>query len=454
MISYSIIQKSQLEGAHRLDAEYYQPEYLEFSKKLVNVGEILLGEIAFITDGQHGYHVIDPESNIRHITAKNVVSWLVNDNDAEKLSKLTNDRNKRSILEEGDLLISTAGTTGEIGLVTNAILPANIDQDVARIHVLDRKSLNPYFLVAFLNSKYGQFQLLRQITGQIQTHISLDKLKNNVFIPIPKWQDEIVFVVREAIRAVENSTSLYSQAENLLLEELGLKDFKSEDDLFNVVNLSDVKSAGRMDAEYFQPKYEKLVFALEAKDVRLLSEVIENVPARFIPKQDETYKYVELADINVSIGLIDGFSEVLGKEAPSRAKRVLRSGDVVVSSVEGSLEKVALAEKEQEKYLASTGFFQLRSKEILPEVLLVLAGSIVFQMQLERICTGTILTAVPKGNIDQVLVPILPKSTQQKIADLVRKSHESRKKAKELLEEVKCKVEEMIEDSCVNKNQN
>lgn len=33
----------------------------------------------------------------------------------------------------------------------------------------------------------------------------------------------------------------------------------------------------------------------------------------------------------------------------------------------------------------------------------------------------------------------------QRIADLVQKSHESRKKAKELLEEAKQKVEEMIE---------
>ena len=34
MIFYSIIKKSQLEGALRLDAEYYQPEYLELSSKL------------------------------------------------------------------------------------------------------------------------------------------------------------------------------------------------------------------------------------------------------------------------------------------------------------------------------------------------------------------------------------------------------------------------------------
>lgn len=69
---------------------------------------------------------------------------------------------------------------------------------------------------------------------------------------------------------------------------------------------------------------------------------------------------------------------MLGKEAPSRARRVLKTGDVIVSSVEGSLGKVAFVDSAQDGYLASTGFFQFRSKEILPEALLMLAKSIVF----------------------------------------------------------------------------
>jgi restriction endonuclease S subunit len=43
------------------------------------------------------------------------------------------------------------------------------------------------------------------------------------------------------------------------------------------------------------------------------------------------------------------------------------------------------------------------------------------------------------------LIPVLPKPTQQKIAELVQKSHEARSKAKELLAEVKQKVEKLIE---------
>src|SRR3989338_4943536 len=47
MITYSIIPKSQLEGAQRIDAEYYQPEYLENDKVIKNYrnGFRLLGDL-------------------------------------------------------------------------------------------------------------------------------------------------------------------------------------------------------------------------------------------------------------------------------------------------------------------------------------------------------------------------------------------------------------------------
>lgn len=171
-------------------------------------------------------------------------------------------------------------------------------------------------------------------------------------------------------------------------------------------------------------------------------------PAKFDPTKtpDSEFKYVELANINSSIGIIDGFTNVLGKDAPSRARRVLKTGDVIVSTVEGSLEKVALVDEVQDGYIASTGFSQFRSKELLPEVVLVLAKSIVLQWQFKKHCAGTILTAIPSESLQKILIPTISSITQEKIAELVRKSHEARKKSKELLEQAKRRIEEMIEN--------
>jgi restriction endonuclease S subunit len=447
-VNYSIIKKSRLEGALRLDAEYYQPEYLELVDKIKKIRYEKLGNLCLkITDGSH----ITPEyqeSGIPFLMVRDVSEQQINfDNDVSFITKKMDKKLKCCKPISGDILFTKVGSVGVSAVVPPDAPSFNIFVSVAALK--ECKGVDKYFLSTFLNSKFGRFQAVRSAKGISQPDLHLEDIRE-FLVPLfsQNQQQGVSKLVVEATNLFENSKLLYQQAKNLLLDELGLKDFKEDDeDLFSVVNLSDVKTANRIDAEYFQPKCGRLILKIKKQNVKLLSSVIENVPAKFdaAAQPDKNFKYVELADINASVGTIDGFSEVLGKEAPNRAKRVLKLGDVIVSSVEGSLGKVALVDKEQEGYLASTGFFQFRSKEILPEVLLVLARSLVFQMQLEKMCAGTILTAVPKEAVNNVVVPVLPKPIQQKIADLVRVSHSARKKAKELLEEAKRKVEEMIE---------
>jgi type I restriction enzyme, S subunit len=208
--------------------------------------------------------------------------------------------------------------------------------------------------------------------------------------------------------------------------------------------------AHRIDAEYFQPAYEEVIEKIKnyKNGVDRLLKHVENIKPNFDPTKypDKIFYYVELADIDSSIGVIHSVNDLKGEEAPSRARRLLKEGDVIVSSVEGSLEKVALVDKEHDGCLASTGFFQFRPLDILPEVLLVLSKTIVLQSQLKKKCSGTILTAVPKESLRDIIIPILPFSTQQEIASLVKQSHEARKEAKELLEVAKKAVEIAIEE--------
>jgi len=256
--------------------------------------------------------------------------------------------------------------------------------------------------------------LERSVRGAVQTGLNIEDLKSlPVFIPPQREQESIASSILNAKQEHDKSKCLYSQAEDLLLEELGLKDYQPIEELSYIIKLSDVKSAHRVDADYYQPKYEKLISKI--KNGKIFPDILKNVPSNFntADQPEKTFRYVELSNIDSSIGIIDGYSEVLGQEAPSRAKRILKTGDVIVSSVQGSLGKVALVSGEQDGFLASTGFFQLRSKEVLPEVLLVLAKSSILQMQLEKQCAGTILTAVPKEGIKNLLIPVLGESLQE-----------------------------------------
>ena len=450
MAVFSTIKKSQLEGAKRLDAEYYQPGYLEVRKSLAN-STALIDVSKKITDfGAYSQmnFVEYSDSGVRFLRNQDVGEFFLQDDDPVFVPEQTYEKLSLK-LEEYDIVTPRVGTLGNAAVVFRDQLPASANQNLAQIKP-DRQKINPLYLAVFLSGRFGQAQFDWLATGNVQPWLNLSQINSiKIFTPSLDIQNNIAQLATKALDVYKESKSLYTQAETLLFGELGLKGFKADEDLYSIVNFSDIKSVNRMDAEYFQPKYEKLISALKKQKARSLTDVLENVPAKFNPltQPDKGFKYVELSNIGSSIGIIDGYTETSGKEAPSRAKRVLKKGDVIVSTVEGSLGKVALVSKEQEGCLASTGFFQFRSENLLPEVLLVIAKSFIFHNQLEQRCAGTILTAVPKYSIKDILVPILPKVTQEKIAKLVRGSHEARKKAKELLEKAKHQVEELVENN-------
>ncbi|MFH1833147.1 MAG: restriction endonuclease subunit S [Candidatus Levyibacteriota bacterium] len=449
MISYSIINKSQLEGASRLDAEYYQPEYLTLAQKLRELSLPRISKLGLAVDASAFYPSIAEyytSDGIPFVRVADVVNFQLIEDDLLFLPKKIAEQYKTLRKgKPGDIIITKGGTVGNAALLPKKYPEYALSRDIIFIRTSKLPEELAITILLFLNSKFGIFQLLRGASQQIQQHLTFPFIRD---LNVPKIAIyEAVELYRKGLDEYENSKSLYAKAENLLLEELGLKDFQVEDDLSFVVNLSDVKSANRVDAEHFQPKYDKLLEKIKQNKCQVLTSIIENVNAKFDPIKtpDSEFKYVELANINSSIGVIDGYTEVLGKEAPSRAKRLLKKDDVIVSSIEGSLEKVALADEEQDGYIASTGFFQFRSKELLPEVILIFAKSMVLQWQFKKHCAGTILTAVPGEALQKMFIPIISKPTQQKIAELVRKSHEARKKSKELLEEAKRKVETSIE---------
>ncbi|HOW13141.1 MAG TPA: restriction endonuclease subunit S, partial [Candidatus Pacearchaeota archaeon] len=295
-------------------------------------------------------------------------------------------------------------------------------------------------------------QLFRKLSGQVQPKITTDDVKSIlVFVPREKIQKSISELVQQAWREQENSKSLYSQAEDLLLEELGLKDFKPEEELSFIVNLSDVKSAHRADAEYFQPKYEKLIKQItkkyQTKQLKELAVVKRGslIDPRFYNELEGT-PYIRGKDF--SSGRLEKSGLVYINKNFRLGKEIrVKKGDLVFSSI-GSVGASALVTQEFEDSFISnnTGKISLKDKkELLPEYLAVVLRSIIGQSWFEKEASQTAQPKISDSQVRSFYIPILPKPTQQKIADLVQKSHEARKQAKQLLEEAKQKVEKLIE---------
>lgn len=454
MITYSIIQKSQLEGAQRIDSEYYAPEYLQYQKQLellnlTNLVELTKKiDVGFVSSMVN--HFLD--SGIPLLRTQNVKQFIIDlQGDLVYIDEDFHNKLKKSQIKPGQVLLARSGSIGDAAIVLNGFSIAN-SADIILIET--GNELLPEFLTAFLNSKYGRFQIERASSGGLQGHINLFSLEK---LRIPKLsidlQSEVKKIVNEIKKTVDDSNSYYQEAEDLLLEELVLKDLVIQKDLSFVVNLSDVEEANRVDAEYFQPKYEKLVARLKAQNAKLLGDLV-SMKKGFEPGseayQEEGKLFIRVSSLS-KFGVDNKDQKYLRDDLYGKLQKDFQPklGEILLTK--DATPGIAYVLKEPVEGIISGGILRLKVKDdINSEYLALCISSLIGQMQAERDAGGSVIAHWKPEQIKNLLIPVLPKETQQKIADLVRKSHEARKKSKELLEEAKRKVEEMIEKGSGN----
>ncbi len=450
MITYSIIQKSQLEGALRLDAEYYQPEYfIDFSKrKWQPIGDALslcqYGISQAMNDEKIGYPIFKM-NDINH-------SFLFDDE--VRFADIPTTIFKEFQLKKNDVLFNRVNSeefVGRTGIYKLENLESVFASYLIRMQTKLDGDILPDYLNIFLNSAYGLKQIRKFARRAVnQANVNAEELKQIKIAILPRSaQEKIAELSNGSWREFQNSKTLYSQAEGVLLEELGLKDFELNDDLYNVVNLSDVQSANRMDAEYFQLKYDKLISKLKSQNSKPLENFVANYSTGF-PFKSENYQEhgIPLIRINnIKRGSLDlGDTVYLSERDYLLSPKDTARPDDIVLSMSGTIGMSALIPSDIPRCSINQRILRFKPKEIDENYLMFLLNSIVGDYQLAQIGTGGVQTNISYKDIKKVLIPILPREKQQRIAELVRQSHESRKKAKELLETAKRKVEEMIEN--------
>jgi len=445
-MTFSIIQKSQLEGADRIDAEYYQPEYLLISELLRRQKTQILKNLSnFI---KKGIFDLSPDnyrsSGIPFIRTTSIKDPLLDLEEIVFLEAGTHQKNHSTSLQSGDLVFTKIGANiGDLSLLPSDFYEYNFSQNVAGVSV-NKKAINFHYLFTYLLSKYGRKQIERRQMISGQGKLELEDLRNlQIVIPSLVFEREIESLIVESQRTKQLSIELYQNAEHLLLEKLGLKDFQTPQDLSYIVNYSDTKKVERVDADYFQPKYEFLVNKLGKK--KELFKFADRINTSFKIEPDKEYNYIEIGDVNVGTGEVV-FNKVVGKELPANAKIKICGGELIISKVRPTRGAIAIIPDEFNKdFVVSGAFSVFNLASPAKEFLQVVLRSLIGKLQMERPTTGTSYPTITDQDMENLWIPSVKVETQQKIADLVRKSHGARKKSKELLEEAKRKVEEMIE---------
>ncbi|MDE0012487.1 MAG: restriction endonuclease subunit S [Candidatus Poribacteria bacterium] len=447
---YSIVNFNEVEfhKDKRLDAEHYHPYHLENLRKFENKSQSLSEFIMHITGGATPLGAEYPEEGIPFLRVQNIMPNYISESDIKYLSSSQNQEILRSQLKKDDVLLTITGVSyGKSAVVTDEFIGANINQHSVKITV---KNISPYFLSTFLNCKYGYSQSTKHIVGVTRPALDYSAIKSFLIPDLDRnFQEIIASYCCQAEKSREDSKQCYNEAQTLLLTELGLADWQPKHRPHFFKRFSVTERAKRIDADYFQPKYDEIINAI--KNYPDGWDNLENLVTFKKCTEVGSGEYLEAGIPFVRVSNLDPFEITKEKYISEELYAELtehqpKQGEILLSK--DATPGIAHYLREQpNKMIPAGGILRLKSKtdKIGNEYLTLLLNSILTQEQINRDVGGSVILHWRPDQVAGTIIPILHQEKQAGIEQKVIESFNGRRRAKDLLEHAKRAVEIAIE---------
>ena len=246
---------------------------------------------------------------------------------------------------------------------------------------------------------------------------------------------------------IGESTYYYRLAEWTLLQELYAEKWVTTASAnCSVKDYSVCKTSGRLDAEYYQPKYDKLFSKLsefKCNTINNIASIKKSVEPGSEAYQESGIPFVRVSDVT-KFGITE--PDIFLSPNDFSLAELRPKKDTILLSKDGSV-GIAYKVEEDIDCITSGALLHLSvfNEEYNPDYLTLVLNSIVVQMQAERDSNGAIIQHWKPSEIEQVIIPKLPKPIQDTISAKVQESFALKAESKRLLEEAKNMVEREIE---------
>jgi len=447
----SYINLSNIVSAFRMDAECYQSKYIYIENLLLNMDFTLLGnEVCTFRKGIFDIKAeCYTENGILFIRISDLKNCIIETSNISYIPESEHIKNKKTALKRNDLILSKTAYPAA-SLVT--VEECNTSQDTIAVSLKKDSVLNSKYLVIFLNSKYGYLQMERWFTGNIQMHLNLSDSRN-IIIPVytQNFQNLISAIFDKSIQLREESIELYKTAQLILLNEIGLANWRPNHQISFIVNFSRAKEAERIDAEYFQPKYDEIVEAIKKyKDgwdtLGNLVKMKKGIEVGSSEYLDEGIPFIRVS--NLSPFEIT-YEKYISEELYNRITKYQPKKGEILLSKDATPGIAYYLNDIPGKMIPSSGILRLIivDERINGEYLTLVLNSLIIREQINRDVGGTVILHWRPEQVRDVLVPILSKEKQKEIQEKIIESSNLHRKSKQLLENVKKGVEMAIEQN-------
>jgi type I restriction enzyme, S subunit len=141
---------------------------------------------------------------------------------------------------------------------------------------------------------------------------------------------------------------------------------------------------------------------------------------------DASFEYIDVSSICNKQFRIKETSTILGKDAPSRARKFVRTGDILFATVRPTLKRIAQVPEYLDSQVCSTGYFVLRPKDFVEaRFLFYFLFTKHFMGAMEQLQKGASYPAVNDSEVSCQTISIPPLSEQKRIVSIVDEAFEA-----------------------------
>lgn len=434
----------------RIDSQYYKTDYVENEYKIEQLGYERLGEI--IERGDYG---ILPDSEdygdigvplIRGTDLRNLTIEI------KELIKVPKKYiGEKSQLQHEDILILIKGATIDdewsVSIVPKISEKMIFNGSIFRIRL--KSKYNPYFIVVFMGTKYFLLQKTRAISNTGIYYNDKNSLENFLIpIPSPEIQKYIGDKVRRAEELREEAKKLKEEMAKKLYLAIGLPgNLEDNNDKYSFVqneHLDDI----RIDAIYYMKKYIEYSNKLNEKELVRLGDIIKDsrygasISANYCKTGIPFLRGLNLKENEINDNIVY-LNESVRDEI---GKAIVNEGDILITR-SGSVGITAVVDERQEGYVFGSFMIKLViDKEMWnPYYISAFLNSFWGKWQIERQKNGAVQQNINLQEIDRIMVPKIDLNKQKTFEILIKEYIGNEIKSKQLIQEAKQDVEDLIE---------
>lgn len=457
----SKVYHSELED--RVDARYYSPRYMDNIRHLKTLSKKDYFELKTLDDLYNKikkgiFYILKTEykkKGVPFIRVSNIKNFTIDMGDIVYISETLDKKESKTSLEYGDIVISKGGTIGKIALVPKWMPKCNISQDIIGVSLKKVEKAKSEYVAIFLMSNFGQLQMERVKTQQIQPHLTLGYMRDlKILIPL-HYHDEIVSMIESAEEKNVAAFDKIEHAKTIFTDTLGIDTNSIKEEKAYKVSSNDLGEV--FTPKFYYPKYLETVKLMKSKFNTIpLGEIAkidrgDEVGSKnyktFLNKEDGDVPFIRTSDIvNYEIDNYPDYyiSEGIYKEL----NQDLRPQDILFTK-DGKIGLAAMIVK-SDKCIIASGIAKIGIKEEYKKdfdpyyVFLVLSTDVGMYQAFQRVVVASTIPHLQSERFGELVIPILPDDKQEEISNLVKEAFELKGEKKALIRKAKEKVEGMI----------